>query len=584
MAERAVRPEIPEREIFELDKDERWQARLAEARARREIALREKANMEQPPERRRKPWEEEGQAAPPEPIEPLIQPEDEKRLDFADRMKTLRKTIGRHGDNGGPPVDGDAMAAPARPVEPLAKPMSDPPAAEKPDASIADRYLEALAPDFEPVQPFVPTVPNYSEPSSVPSLLRKAPPPKVTEPPKTAPAVDVPMADRAPARRRTRVPAMLLAGICLLSLLPFTSKAPPMEIGPPIPYQEPRFGLEPALGIMRPMNAIPRRTMSWEWLPELNRATAGPLALPLERPADMQRSIGPLVDVAPGEPGFGEMNWTALTAAPGRGDVGAFATPVPDRLPGPSAPPTEDAAAIVPVSRPETPVAPVEQARAVWPEPLSDLRVTILVPSAGDPAEAEAIAENVLARGHDLARIKPVDLKINERNVRYFHGRDRGEAARLADAYDARLRDFTSFRPTPKDGTVEIWLSGNGAQAAAPVAPRKAATTRTVEALPPQPRIIIIQRQQSFLDRLTDAIGGGHVGGSFDATSSSDGAPIPMPTTPAAGASATVGTTNTTTSTTGTTTTSTNSSSGSSNNGPGGGNGNSKSGSGSSGS
>ena len=50
------------------------------------------------------------------------------------------------------------------------------------------------------------------------------------------------------------------------------------------------------------------------------------------------------------------------------------------------------------------------------------------------------------------------------------HGRDRGEAARLADAYDARLRDFTSFRPTPKDGTVEIWLSGNGAQAAARVA------------------------------------------------------------------------------------------------------------------
>ncbi|NNL36033.1 MAG: hypothetical protein HKP35_09465 [Silicimonas sp.] len=273
-----------------------------------------------------------------------------------------------------------------------------------------------------------------------------------------------------------------------------------------------------------------------------------------------------------------------MTAAPGRGDAGAFATPVPDRLPGPSDSPTEDAAAIAPVSRPETTVAPVEQAQAVWPEPLSDLRVTILVPSAGDPAEAEAIAENVLARGHDLARIKPVDLKINERNVRYFHGRDRGEAARLADAYDARLRDFTSFRPTPKDGTVEIWLAGNGAQAAAAVAPRKAATTRTVEALPPQPRIIIIQRQQSFLDRLTDAIGGGHVGGSFDATSSSDGAPIPMPTTPAAGASASVGTTNTTTSTTGTTTTSTNSSSGSSNNGPGGGNGNSNSGSGSSGS
>ena len=31
------------KEVVELDKDERWQARLEEARARREIALREKA-------------------------------------------------------------------------------------------------------------------------------------------------------------------------------------------------------------------------------------------------------------------------------------------------------------------------------------------------------------------------------------------------------------------------------------------------------------------------------------------------------------------------------------------------------------
>ena len=46
MADRkATKTGVPEdpREIVELDKDERWQARLEEARARREIALREKA-------------------------------------------------------------------------------------------------------------------------------------------------------------------------------------------------------------------------------------------------------------------------------------------------------------------------------------------------------------------------------------------------------------------------------------------------------------------------------------------------------------------------------------------------------------
>ena len=66
-------------------------------------------------------------------------------------------------------------------------------------------------------------------------------------------------------------------------------------------------------------------------------------------------------------------------------------------------------------------------------------------------------------------RIREVDFPISERNLRYFHDADRAEAARLARAYGAELRDFTWFRPEPLPGTAELWLSGAGtAPAAAP--------------------------------------------------------------------------------------------------------------------
>ena len=82
------------KEIVELDKDERWQARLEEARARREIALREKAASRGRTKQRRKPWEEEpGDDADDFEIKPIIQDKpanDEKDVDLADRLEAAR--------------------------------------------------------------------------------------------------------------------------------------------------------------------------------------------------------------------------------------------------------------------------------------------------------------------------------------------------------------------------------------------------------------------------------------------------------------------------------------------------------------
>ena len=88
------------------------------------------------------------------------------------------------------------------------------------------------------------------------------------------------------------------------------------------------------------------------------------------------------------------------------------------------------------------------------------LRVTILAPTRVDRSIAEEIASGVQNDGHELVRVREVEYSISERNVRYFHERDRAAAARMAERYDAELRDFTWFQPKPLEGTAELWLAG----------------------------------------------------------------------------------------------------------------------------
>ncbi|PYE84099.1 hypothetical protein [Pseudoroseicyclus aestuarii] len=46
--------------------------------------------------------------------------------------------------------------------------------------------------------------------------------------------------------------------------------------------------------------------------------------------------------------------------------------------------------------------------------------------------------------------------------VRYFHSGDAARAEGLAQALGAVARDFSSYRPAPERGVVEIWLAGSG--------------------------------------------------------------------------------------------------------------------------
>lgn len=498
MADRALRPDDRLESIVELDKDERWQARLAEARVRREIALREKANGDGAPKPRRKPWEEEGasEAEFVKPIEPILEESDDDKIDFYDRVKTLRETTERRGDNSPPPgwVEFGHTPSDIAPEKPVAR------------TSVAERYISDLSPDFEPVKPYVPVVRESRAPKPAP-VVRPDPEPSVqNDGPaflNSSPATfETPV---APKRvRRRGVPLGLLAGVCVLAVLPFTTEVRPLEKGPSAGNAS-TFGLQPALGITSPMNEVPRTTIPGEWAKVATDRPVAPPAFLLDGSVARASPVAPMGDAPPSEAAFGPLDWSSLGPTVESVSVDAIATPWPDTLPG----------------APEAVPGPDEQAAAVvtYPEPLSDLRVTILVPSTGNVEFANEIAQDVQNRGHELAAITPVNIKISERNVRFYHAGDRGEAERLADAYGARLRDFTSFRPTPADGTLEIWLVGERIARSVATRPVRQVRPEPVAPVAPSPRVIIVQRSPSFLDRLAGALGGGHVEGAGPVTS-----------------------------------------------------------------
>ncbi len=528
MADRATRKEDTERHVFDLEKDERWQARLAEARVRREIALREKANSETPPKPRIKPWEADGQGDLPdfEELEALLTPENDDRLDFADRVKTLRKSSDpvpehkRPRDNGGPALSGQqGRFAPPLAVRDVAADEPDDAVAEDaaPDrsetASIADRYIKALSPDFTPVRPYVPE--SYEPVGFAPGIVSETLSADDTE--RVARAYSSTLRHESveaeaepvtgPDRQQRRgMPRALLAGICALAILPFTTTVDPLDMGPVSAIRMPGFGLAPALGITRPMNETPRATQSGEWGGATKRAPGGPAALPLDRAADMQRVVTPMAPVDPGDAAFGTLAWAPLSPFEGLRARQRVARPSADVLPG--------AGLAAPVLASED-SAEVADASG-YPAPLSILKVTVLVPETTDPALAEDLVADLELRGHEIGAVKAVNLKITERNIRFFHEEDRGEAARLSEAYGARLRDFTNFRPSPGDGTVEIWLAGESV--APPPRAARPAPQVEVQQVVPVPRVVIVQRQPTLLERLSGGLLGGHEG---------DGQPTP---------------------------------------------------------
>lgn len=151
-------------------------------------------------------------------------------------------------------------------------------------------------------------------------------------------------------------------------------------------------------------------------------------------------------------------------------------------------------------------------ATAIDPDPGFET-TALLPPAAPPPAEADALVPGAAAvlvhlnapetvpegdldsvtgglaeAGVAIAKVNRVGFKVSETQIRYFHADNAETATALADLFGGRARDFTNFRPTPPEGTLEVYLAGDR------VAP------------PPRPQATRRSAQPSELDRLRDRI------------------------------------------------------------------------------
>ena len=105
---------------------------------------------------------------------------------------------------------------------------------------------------------------------------------------------------------------------------------------------------------------------------------------------------------------------------------------------------------------------PVAPARA---SAVETARVFLHFPPAADDA-AEAAVAALRAAGVSEATLVPGRVAVGSSNVRYFHEADREAAVAVAKLVAPsggaapETRDFTSFRPQPDAGLLEVWFAG----------------------------------------------------------------------------------------------------------------------------
>ncbi|MEL7345891.1 MAG: hypothetical protein AAFN59_13725, partial [Pseudomonadota bacterium] len=119
------------------------------------------------------------------------------------------------------------------------------------------------------------------------------------------------------------------------------------------------------------------------------------------------------------------------------------------------------------------------------PEPLAkvafpNVSVVLWAPNATPDDRIEQVDDGLRGAGFDIGAAQRIDIRITQDQVRYFHASSAEAAAVLAETIGARLRDFTGFRPSPEQGTIEVWLRGDPAPAQVARAP--ASTPRPTQA------------------------------------------------------------------------------------------------------
>jgi hypothetical protein len=122
------------------------------------------------------------------------------------------------------------------------------------------------------------------------------------------------------------------------------------------------------------------------------------------------------------------------------------------------------------------------------------LLVRIAAPDSVPDAEAEELAALIEDVGIGEGRVGRVGFRVSETHLRFYHREDAAAAAALGEVIGTEVRDFTSFRPSPPEGTLEIFLAGEGASPP----PRAAAPTRAR----PQPPDEMTRMRDRIVNRL----------------------------------------------------------------------------------
>lgn len=215
---------------------------------------------------------------------------------------------------------------------------------------------------------------------------------------------------------------------------------------------------------------IPSAQDIWRHLPPLPGQAAAPEPQPApeappaprpERAAPVEPAPRTPVAVAPPSP---------PVAAPVPVPVAPSPAPVPVPVPVPVAP------SPVPASPPGAPVftqPPATTAPVPWngipaatpsfgSRTLAQARVVIHYPERGGFERSQEISRLLRALGTAEVETRPVRYAVDRQSIRYFQDADREVSGTIADLIGgggrATVADFTFFRPTPRDGTIEIWL------------------------------------------------------------------------------------------------------------------------------
>jgi hypothetical protein len=127
--------------------------------------------------------------------------------------------------------------------------------------------------------------------------------------------------------------------------------------------------------------------------------------------------------------------------------------------------------------------------------------VRVAVPGTVPDPEVEALVGVLQDVGLGDGRFTRVNFTVTETHVRYYLPADAEAAATLGEIIGADVRDHTNFRPSPPDGTLEIYIAGDSA---APP-PRAAASQRASapqRARPPAPEDEMTRMRNNILNRL----------------------------------------------------------------------------------